>query len=364
MLIPTSAQKPSVACAHCGNPAPAGRAGAPAFCCSGCAMVYELLTSNGLERYYELAKTAGGSGPAKAIEPKESYGYLDDPEFRKRYGRDDDCAMDFYLEGVENRSWLVRMGLAGACAGNIMLMSIPLYARVEGSLAAVFRWLSLVLFVPVIAYSAVPFYVSALTSIRTRTISIDLPIVLAIVFGTLASVAHLFSGSEHIYFDSLSALVFLLLASRYVLRRIQQNALRSSHLAQFLTPSYARRVDSASGRVDEVAVEALKAGDLVAVGPGEVVPVDGVVCRGSSSVNCALLTGESLPVEVATGSPVFSGTVNGGSGLVVEMLASGAGTKLGRILRQIQDGSANKAPIVTAADRLAKWFLLAVIAAA
>lgn len=264
----------------------------------------------------------------------------------------------------ENRTWLVRMGVAGACAGNIMLLVIPSYSGLSGSLAMLFRWLSLALFLPVIFYSAVPFYKNAWASVRSRTISIDLPIVLAILFGALASVAHLPYENEHVYFDSLSALVFLLLASRYVLKRIQQNALQSSQLFQFLSPSFARRINRATGQLEEVAVSTLKAKDFINVDCGEILAADGTIAFGSGALNCALLTGESLPRSVGPGDKVFAGTVNEGAALQIEVEATGHDTRLGRILKQIENGNLKKAAIVTAADRTAKWFLVSVVAAA
>lgn len=268
------------------------------------------------------------------------------------------------LQRRENRRWLIRVGVAGACSGNVMLMAIPLYSGLDGELANSFRWLSLALFLPVLLYCAVPFYRSAAASIRSRTMSIDLPIVLAILLGTVASISHLISGSEHIYFDSLSALVFLLLASRFVLRRIQQNAFHYSHLMQFLSPTFAKRIDESSGAPVEVAVHTLKAGERIEVGPCEVIPADGVIRGGAGMVNCALLTGESQPQVVGLGDVVFSGTVNESAALQIEVTSTGEQTRLGQILRQIEEGAQKKANIVTAADQAAKWFLVIVLTAA
>ena len=397
--------------------------------------MYGLLNSSGLGNYYDLRKQTGALTPLSPVKTSsETYKYLDDPEFKKKYGRDNATGMDFYLEGVhcaaclwlieklpglvpevqsatldigrsiarvtlkpncafapvaktleelgykphpvehdeqaeqmqklENRNSLVRIGIAGACAGNVMLMAIPLYSGLDGPMAADFRWISLFLFLPVLFYSAVPFYKSAWASLRSHTMSIDLPIVLAIALGSAASIAHLLSGSGHIYFDSLAALVFLLLASRFVLRRIQQNAFHSSHLFQFLSPSLAKRLDATTGELVEVAVSTLKLGDIIDVAFSEVLPADGIIRYGTSAINCALLTGESIPVEVSPGATVFSGTVNEGSTLRLEVTALGSQTRLGQILKQIESGTLKKPKIVTLADKTAKWFLAAVFAAA
>ncbi|MFO1519833.1 MAG: heavy metal translocating P-type ATPase [bacterium] len=294
-----------------------------------------------------------GASFARVAEELSRLGYRPHP-----IQKDEDAER---LQKRENRSQLVRLGVAGACTGNLMLMAVSLYGGATGSAGALFRWVSFLLFLPVLFYCALPFYQSAYSALRTRSLSIDVPIVLAILIGSIASAFYLIAGGEPIYFDSLSALVFLLLASRFVLRRIQQGVLSSSHLLHFLTPSYARRWNGRTETFEQVRSESLKIGDSVEVRPGEAVPVDGTVLKGHSSLNCALLTGESLPQSVREGDEVFAGTLNESAPLEVAVKSSGNETRLGRILREIESGRLKKAPIVTWADQLSQWFVLGVI---
>lgn len=261
----------------------------------------------------------------------------------------------------ENRLMLIRTGLAGACTGNIMLLALSVYGGASGHWALVFNWLSFALFLPVAFFSAVPFYKAAWTALRTRSVSIDVPIVLGIIFGSIASFANLLTGSDHIYFDSLSALVFLLLASRYVLKRAQQNALQSSKLLHFLTPSVVRRKNPRTDLYEETSMDFINAGDVIEVRAGESIPIDGTVLTGSANLNCALLTGESEWVKVGVGENVFAGTVNQDSALSIKVSASGYGTRLGQILKAVEEGAHRKAPIVTLADRVSKRFVSAVL---
>ncbi len=273
------------------------------------------------------------------------------------------------LQEQENRTHLIRMGVAGACMMNLMLMAVPLYAGVAGPFAHLFRYISLPLFLPVFFYSAVPFYKSAWSAIRARTVSIDIPIVLGVVVGAIASVVNLATGSEHIYFDSLAALVFLLLSSRVVLRRFQQRAIQSSELIHFLAPNRASRWSSELNEFETVPLEKVAVGDLVRVGPHEPLPVDGIVHSVNSSkneeaqVNMALLSGESEPKKVKCGSVVFAGTQNLQSSLVISVNSSGAESRLGRILHQMENSLRAKPAIVTAADRMAKRFVVAILVA-
>jgi Cu2+-exporting ATPase len=264
------------------------------------------------------------------------------------------------LRRKENRRHLIQLGIAAMCSGNIMLLAVALYAGADGGFEAVFRWTSFALYLPVLLYSALPFYRSAWASLRSRQVSIDVPIVFGIAVGTVASVANLLLGSEHIYFDSLSALVFLLLSTRYLLRKVNQRALSATQLMHFLTPSKSMRLD-ASGAFVEVRTDALKEGDRVRVLPGECVPVDGAVVSGESELNCALLTGESRLVAVAPGSRVHAGTWNQHAPFEMRVSASGATTRLGKILAAMEEGLANKAPIVAYVDRVGQAFVVAVL---
>lgn len=301
-------------------------------------------------------KVGAGGSFAKVAEKLAWFGYRPHPI------ESDEKAAE--LQRAENRSWLMRIGVAAACSGNIMLQAVALYAGLAGEWAVYFRYLSLALFLPVLFYSATPFYKNAIASLRTRTLSIDVPVALAIVLGAIVSTYNLRNEHDHIYFDSLAALVFLLLASRFALKRIQQRNLGGSHLYHFLSPSKAKRLGANASSIVEVNTAALLPGDLIEVGPGEVIPADGVVQAGASAINSALLTGESLPHPVGPGDQVYSGTVNEGGIIRVTVAALGAETRLGKILSQVEGGALKKAPIVIAADRISKWFLLAVFVAA
>ncbi|MCC7441537.1 MAG: cadmium-translocating P-type ATPase [Bdellovibrionales bacterium] len=258
----------------------------------------------------------------------------------------------------EERAHLIRLGVSAMASGNIMLLAIALYAGVDGGLQRYFRWLSLALYLPVLLYSAQPFFRTAWAALRRRQASIDVPIVLGILIGTVASLVNLVLGSSHIYFDSLSAIVFLLLATRYLLRRVNQSAFRAARLMHFMAPSRARV--SRGGQWVDCPTDAVQVGDLIQVLPGECFPVDGVVAAGATSLNRALLTGESLPVAVCRGAIVEAGTWNLSSPVEVEVRSRGASTRLGGILAAMEKGLTERAPIVAYADRVGRAFVVAV----
>lgn len=259
---------------------------------------------------------------------------------------------------AEDRRQLVRIGVAGACFGNVMLLAICLYAGLFSGMdpahTRYFRWLSLGFSMISLAWPGRVFFKSAWAALRTHTPHLDVPITLALVVGALWSIYGTIANVGDIYFDSLSGLVFLLLTGRFVQQRQQRRA--SDSVAQLfaLTPSVARRVTA--GGAAEVPVEALVAGECVEVRPGETFPVDGVLTSGDTEADLSLMTGESRPIALHAGDRCLAGSVNLNATVRVRVESAGEFTKVGRLLHLAEDASARKAPIVQQADRLSRYF--------
>lgn len=264
------------------------------------------------------------------------------------------------LQRRERKAALMRIGVAGGCTGNLMLMAVSLYGGAAGQWGLVFRWVSLLVFLPIAFYAAVPFYRTALGALRSRQINIDVPIAIAIALGSVVSTFNLLTGSPHIYFDSLAALVFLLLASRYYLREIQARSARSSQLLQSFFAPIAHRLEG--GVPHDVPPDLLRAGELVVVEHGERVPADGRVQNGESQINASWLTGEYLPVDVKEGDPVYAGTINEGPAFTFQVVGTVAESRLGRILQQLE--TETRSPLVGLADQVSRVFLAVVLVVA
>ncbi len=166
-------------------------------------------------------------------------------------------------------------------------------------------------------------------------------------------------GTGDVYFDVVTALVFLLLTGRYLQTRCQGAALEATELLASLAPSSARVIDRGATR--DVPLEALVPGMRVEVRAGETIPADGRVLSGRSSLDLSLLTGESRPVEVAPGDAVHAGTVNLVARLAIGIDATGEDTRVGRLLRLVEEHARRRAPIVRLADRIAGVFVGAVL---
>ncbi|MEM6329844.1 MAG: heavy metal translocating P-type ATPase [Planctomycetota bacterium] len=267
---------------------------------------------------------------------------------------------------ARERNQLTQMAVAGALAGNNMLIALALYAGVfdgiEPRFASLFRWISMGLGWLSLLWPGRVFFRNACSALRARTANLDVPIALAIGVGALAGTANVLLNRGDVYFDSLSVLVFLLLVGRFIQARQQRWAGDAVNRMLSLTPTACRVLRG--GEFTEEPIETLEPGDTVEVRPGELMPADGDVCSGASSIDRSLLTGESLPCAVAVGDAVVAGAQNLQATLRVRVTATGESTRVGRLARLVEQGLSDKPKLVQFTDRIAGWFIVVIIAAA
>ncbi len=272
------------------------------------------------------------------------------------------------LRKTEDRRHLIRLAVAGACAGNAMLFALSMYAGLfdwmDPSHVQLMRWASMLVTLVSLAWPGRVFFTSAWGAVRARVAHLDIPIGLALAAGGLWSVVSTLRGAGEVYFDTLSVLVFLLLVGRFIQHRQQRWASDAVELLFSLTPTSARRIQTRDGAesIHEIPVEALALDDLVEVRAGDSFPADGEVVRGESLVDQSLLTGESRPVPLAAGAPAPAGAVNISSTLRVRVTATGEHTRVGRLMRMVEECSQRRAPIVRLADRISSFFTVGMIA--
>ncbi|MFO7562297.1 MAG: heavy metal translocating P-type ATPase [Enhygromyxa sp.] len=264
----------------------------------------------------------------------------------------------------ERRVELIRIAVAGASAGNVMLVSVALYAGLLSSMEAewsrFFELAALLLSLPAVLYGALPFYRAAWASLRLGRLHIDLPIALGLLGGFAASVIATLRQTGEIYFDSVSLLVFLLLLGRFVQRRGQQWALSRTDLLQRLLPARARRILADGGRED-CSASALTLGERIEVRAGERIPADARITAGRASIDASSLTGESLPQAAEVGDLVLAGTLAVDGRCELEVVAVGADTRIGSLAARILEADRERAPIQRAVDRISGYFVAAVI---
>lgn len=264
----------------------------------------------------------------------------------------------------QDRRWLVDIGVAGAISGNVMAIAFALYGAqlswMDDATRQFLQWTSAALAGLAVAWPGRIYLRNAWSAMRTRTPHMDLPIALALLAGLVGGTWMTASGRPGVYFESVSMLVFLLLAGRFVQFRQQRRARHEIELLCALVPQVARRVE-ADGRVAEVPSEALRPGDVVEVPAGQSVPADGVLQGADAHLDLQLLTGESRPVRVAAGDAVHAGVRTTTAPVRIRVTAAGDATRAASIARMVEDAAGRRPPVVEFANRIAGWFLAAVI---
>ncbi|MGW6482228.1 heavy metal translocating P-type ATPase [Streptomyces sp. NPDC055059] len=242
------------------------------------------------------------------------------------------------------------------------------------------QWLSLTLTAPVVTYAAWPFHKAAFTNARHGAATMDTLIsvgtsaaflwsVWALFFGTAGApgMTHAFEltiarsdGAGNIYLEAAAGVTAFILAGRYFEARSKRKAGAALKALLELGAKNVTLVRE-GGREETVPVSELKVGDRFLVRPGEKIATDGAVVEGASAVDASMLTGESVPVEVAVGDAVTGATLNVGGRLVVEATRVGADTQLARMARLVEDAQNGKAAAQRLADRISAVFVPVVI---
>ncbi|MEM9065183.1 MAG: heavy metal translocating P-type ATPase [Planctomycetota bacterium] len=265
----------------------------------------------------------------------------------------------------EDRAYMIRIGVAAACAGNVMLLAFALYSGEFDAIGepylTLFRWMSAGIGVLSLLWPGKPFISGAIAALRAKVWHLDMPIALALVVGTFAGVFAVARGSGEIYFDSLTMLILLLLIARWIQLRQQRRATDAIEMLFSVTPRRVRLVRADC--VEDASIDAVNRGDLVEIGPQECVPVDGVIESGTTSVDNSMLSGESLPIPLTSGDAVSAGAVNLGSSIRVRVEAAGRTTRVGRLMSDIERLGRSRTPIIGSADKIAKPFVLGVFLA-
>lgn len=264
----------------------------------------------------------------------------------------------------ENKRALTRIGVAGLAAMQVMMYATGLYLGAFSDMNPqhqyFLRWVSALVCTPVYFYSGIPFLQGALRSLKSRHLSMDVPIALALTLAFFSSLwATLTSGPE-VYFDSVCMFVFFLSIGRYLemraRHRSQETSIRMSH-SKILT---ARTLTKDQQPV-LIPADQLTINDRVLVKAGEVIPGDGIVESGESSVNETMLTGESLPRLKTHGDAVIGGTLNVEQPLIITIQHQPKNSTLSTLRRLLERAEADKPQTFQLADRIASYFVLATL---
>lgn len=427
----------TITCYHCGDPCEDEQVVADNkhFCCTGCRLVYELLSENSLCTYYNLNNHPGVS-PRQVHDHK--FDYLDIPEVRSQlvhFSHDGQSHVTFYLPGMHcssciwllehmhrimpavlqstvnfqrrevsiiykenetglaaiasqltaigyephitlndlernkaprgDKSRVIKIAIAGFCFGNIMMMSFPEYFGLEAmwrqdTLQWLFRYLNLLLSLPVLLYAASEFFVSAWKSIRQRYLNIDAPIALAIAVTFLRSLYEVVSGTGAGYFDSMTGIVFFMLIGRYVQNRTYDTLSFERDYKSYF-PLAVQVIEK--GKEESRQIARLRKGDVIVVRNQELIPADAVLLSSRTHIDYSFVSGESSPVSMKQGEQVYAGGRQLDGAIQLEVTRSVSQS----YLTQLWNGRQQKkedAESTSFIDPINRYFTIAVLAIA
>lgn len=214
------------------------------------------------------------------------------------------------------KSKLYKLGIAGFCFANIMMMSFPEYLSSEGKveeyIQQVFQYFIVALSLPVIFYSASEFFVAAWKGLKNKFLNIDAPIALAILITFGRSLYEIFTQTGAGYLDSMSGIVFFMLLGRILQDKTYQSISFDRDYKSFFPIAVNVLKD---GNAVPTAIDKVKSGDIIQVYSHELIPVDGILSKGNAEIDYSFVSGESLPVKKEIGEIIYAGGKQTGGAL-------------------------------------------------
>lgn len=263
-----------------------------------------------------------------------------------------------HLWAKERLQQIKKMAVAFACATNIMLLSVCLYAGAEGIYARFFSWASLMLSLPVYLYSASGLYRNAWAGVKQGKIAIDVLITFAFTLGGVWSAANVILGSDIHFFDSTTSFITLILFTRFLLKYEAHKVIVPG--INLYKEASVQKWDEHSRSFIPAMVGALKIGERIRLEAGELVCVDAVIEKGQADLDEALLTGESTPHRRAVGEVAHAGSINLSEAIELKVLATDGDTHMGQILASM--GRSQGLQLLERSDKIAQNLILLTLA--
>lgn len=264
---------------------------------------------------------------------------------------------------LETKRATRRLGIAGIGMMQTMMMAVALYGGalqgIENEYVTFIRWASLVIATPVVLYAAMPFFQAAVRDLKTRHLTMDVPVSTAIGGAYLASIWATVSNTGDVYFDSVTMFTFFLLIGRFLEMKARHRTGRAGNSLLNLLPASTIRIIDDEEQL--ISAQDLAIGDTVLVKPGHTIPADGTIIRGSSSVDESALTGEYLPIRKELEDAVVGGTINVENPLYIRITQIGNETQLSAIVRLLDRAQEEKPQVARIADKVASYFVAAVL---
>lgn len=257
--------------------------------------------------------------------------------------------------------------VAGLSMMQVMMYVVPVYLAGDGGMEpgmqSLMRWASLLLTLPALLYSARPFFRSAWRDLSNRRLGMDVPVVLGISAAFGASLAATWRGHGETYYDSVTMFIFLLLCSRYLELLARRKAASALERLQHALPASASLLAGYPAHREAQLVPAaqLRTGDTILVKPGDAIAADGVLVEGETSVDAALLTGESRLLHKSVGDSLPGGAINATQPILLRVTQAAGDSTLSALLKLAERAGQDKPQLALWADRVAAWFVAALL---
>jgi Cu2+-exporting ATPase len=266
-------------------------------------------------------------------------------------------------EVTEQRAALKRLLVASLGMMQVMMFAVGLYAGdfqgMEASMQYFLRLVSFIVTTPVVFYAARPFFAGAWRGIVSRMPGMDLPVSIAISAAYIGSIYAMLTRGPAVWFDSVVMFVFFLTLGRFLEMRARHRSIDRSTALSTLLPNTVTRVD-ADGETT-IPSSQLISGDVILVRPGEPIPADGILVEGKTTVDEALLTGETEPLAKSTGDALIAGSINLDGLIQLRVERTGSDTTLGAISRLSERARYARPAFVQTADRIASYIVIAIL---
>ncbi len=288
-------------------------------------------------------------------------------------------ALPFKANEVEQRNkikskiFIKRLGISGILMMQIMMIAVGLYFGAFSDMAehntVYLRWVSFILAIPIATYGAFPFYKGAITALKLKRLSMDVPVSIAIILAFSASAWATVTEQGEVYFESVSMFTFLLLIGKFLEFRARSHAAQVSGNLLKLMPMTATKISKLASEITDgeevkeqlVAAKLLIKDDLVLIKPGETIPADGIILNGNSQINEAMLSGEQLPLDKTINDKVFAGTINGDGNLTVKVTQPSSHSFLSQLIRLSEQSQAHKPKLARFSDQVAQYFVAVIL---
>lgn len=264
----------------------------------------------------------------------------------------------------DSRRQLMRVAVAGLGTMQAMMYGMGLYLGAFQGIADehrdYLRWISGLVTTPVFFYAGWPFYQAAVKALRARTLTMDVPVSIALIMAFIASWIATISQSGETYFDSVCMFIFFLLSSRYLELKARQRAGETAASLLTLTPQLTHR-QADDGQWQLTPASELQVDDVILINAGETVPTDATLIDGDGSVSEALLTGEPIPVKKSIGDSLIGGSINTDQPLKARVTQVGRDTLLATLQQLLARALSEKPLIAQRADQMAHFFVARVL---